>query len=173
MAVTTIRQARVEDAVTLAKLGASSFMQAFAAANHPDDIQAYVDKAFKIEQIRTELNDAQCTFLLAEKGEALLGYAKLRRGETDSCITGQHPVELQRIYANPEYIGSGVGKALLLASMNQAREDQFATLWLGVWEDNAQAIAFYHHMGFETVGTKDFMMGQDRQTDLIMQWLLP
>jgi ribosomal protein S18 acetylase RimI-like enzyme len=167
-----IRHADHRDSEPLAHLAVSSFLHTFAAANHPEDIQSYVDQAFSLAQVRAELEDSDSTFLLAVRDDAMLGYAKLRRAEAAQCITGPSPVELQRIYANPAYIGKGVGKALLQASIRQAREGQFSTLWLGVWEHNPQAIAFYHYMGFETVGSHEFMLGQDRQTDLIMQRVL-
>ena len=106
----SIRQGNPADSEALALLGASSFSDAFAALNHPEDIKAYVDGAFSPTQIASELLDPDCTFLMAESNAELLGYAKLRR-----------------------------------------------------------AIAFYQRIGFETVGSRDFLLGRDLQTDLIMQ----
>jgi diamine N-acetyltransferase len=42
------------------------------------------------------------------------------------------------------------------------------TLWLSVWERNGRARAFYKKCGFEDVGTGDFWVGGDRQTDRIL-----
>ena len=41
-------------------------------------------------------------------------------------------------------------------------------IWLGVWERNPRAIAFYEKMGFATVGGHSFMLGRDLQHDLVM-----
>ena len=41
-------------------------------------------------------------------------------------------------------------------------------MWLGVWERNARAIAFYAKWGFIDIGDHVFMLGSDRQTDRIM-----
>ena len=41
-------------------------------------------------------------------------------------------------------------------------------MWLSVWERNPRAIAFYGKCGFRLVGTKDFWVGSDRQTDHVM-----
>ncbi len=41
-------------------------------------------------------------------------------------------------------------------------------LWLGVWEHNPKAMAFYKKFGFEVVGTQAFMLGNERQRDLVM-----
>jgi diamine N-acetyltransferase len=41
-------------------------------------------------------------------------------------------------------------------------------MWLSVWERNPRAIAFYGKCGFRMVGSKDFWVGSDRQTDHVM-----
>ena len=41
-------------------------------------------------------------------------------------------------------------------------------LWLGVWEKNPRAIAFYTKQGFALAGTHSFVMGDEAQTDFEM-----
>jgi len=41
-------------------------------------------------------------------------------------------------------------------------------VWLGVWEHNPRAIAFYRKWGFEAVGEHVFVVGTDPQRDLVM-----
>jgi ribosomal protein S18 acetylase RimI-like enzyme len=41
-------------------------------------------------------------------------------------------------------------------------------LWLGVWERNERAQAFYRKCGFRAVGTQIFVVGNDPQTDQVM-----
>ncbi len=41
-------------------------------------------------------------------------------------------------------------------------------LWLGVWEHNPRAVAFYRKKGFRVVGDHVFQLGSDPQRDLIM-----
>jgi diamine N-acetyltransferase len=43
------------------------------------------------------------------------------------------------------------------------------TVWLGVWEHNPRAIAFYEKWGFEKFGAHDFLLGTDLQTDILMK----
>jgi ribosomal protein S18 acetylase RimI-like enzyme len=40
--------------------------------------------------------------------------------------------------------------------------------WLGVWEKNPRAIAFYQKIGFAQCGAQPFLMGSDLQTDWVM-----
>lgn len=77
-------------------------------------------------------------------------------------------VELERIYVVPDLIGNGVGKAMLDEVIRLTRAEGFCTLWLGVWEHNPKAIKFYVREGFVDVGTHDFVLGDDTQTDRIM-----
>ena len=41
-------------------------------------------------------------------------------------------------------------------------------LWLGVWERNARARAFYSRWGFTEVGEMHFVLGNDPQRDLVL-----
>ena len=49
-----------------------------------------------------------------------------------------------------------------------ARERAADHLWLGVWEHNPRAIAFYRKYGFREVGEHVFQLGRDPQRDLIL-----
>jgi len=45
-------------------------------------------------------------------------------------------------------------------------------VWLGVWEKNINAIAFYKRLGFYEDGRHPFKMGDELQTDFIMKKLV-
>jgi hypothetical protein len=45
-------------------------------------------------------------------------------------------------------------------------------MWLGVWEHNHRAKAFYERWGFGAAGVEIFRLGNDNQTDLLMQLAL-
>ena len=95
-------------------------------------------------------------------------YAKLRTGTTDPSVTGDHPVELHRLYVGRSAIGRGVGAALMSATLEVARSTGHQTIWLGVWERNVRAIGFYQRWHFTIVGSQPFQLGSDRQNDRIM-----
>jgi ribosomal protein S18 acetylase RimI-like enzyme len=52
--------------------------------------------------------------------------------------------------------------------LDEVRDRGRATVWLGVWERNARAIAFYTRWQFADVGSHSFLLGTDRQTDRVM-----
>jgi RimJ/RimL family protein N-acetyltransferase len=51
------------------------------------------------------------------------------------------------------------------ALLDAARARGAKTLWLGVWERNPRAVAFYEKYGFTRVGEHSFTLGSDVQTD--------
>ena len=163
-----IRQATVHDAELLARLGAALFLQTFAHQNTPEDMEAYLASAFSPVLQAAELEQPETLFLLASIGEAPGGYAQLAVTEPVDCVEAVHPVELVRFYVDAAWHGQGLSHTLLQEIFDRAAARGHDRIWLGVWEKNARAIAFYKKRGFEVVGSKDFLLGSDLQTDLVM-----
>lgn len=155
----------------LVDLGKRTFFDTFATQNNPDDIAQYLKKAFSPQQIQTEILASNSLFLLvyptSEATCTPVGYAKLLRHSTEPSVLGRKPIELGRLYVDKSAIGQGYGARLMQACLERATCEGFETIWLGVWERNYRAQAFYKRWGFQPVGTHDFVVGQDVQTDLI------
>lgn len=163
-----IRAAEPADASYLAELAARTFITTFAADNNPADIDAYVAKAFSKDTMLQELEDSQSIFLLAVADGTNIGYAKIRKGEPPDCVDGPKPIELERLYVDASKQSGGVGAALMQAVFEYARGEGYETVWLGAWEKNPDARRFYERQGFAAVGSKYFMVGNDRQNDVVM-----
>lgn len=160
-----IRQPVLAEVETLADLAARTFYAAFAATNTPENMRAYVSSAFTVEQMTAELCDPHSTFLLAELAGQPVGYAKLLRSEAPECVSVRPAVELVRLYVEQNVLSAGVGAALMQACLDAARRAGFQSIFLGVWEHNSRAQAFYSKWGFERVGEHVFQMGAEAQTD--------
>lgn len=166
----TIRIATLEDARTIRDLGINTFQDTFGKSNTPEDMKLYLDKSFSAEQVESELSEILTTFVLAYDGEQVVGYAKLRASDTiPEGLNSTNAIEIERIYSAKEYIGKQVGKALIEWCLSYAKLNGFDTVWLGVWEHNPRAIAFYQKWGFEQFGSHPFLLGTDLQTDLLMK----
>jgi ribosomal protein S18 acetylase RimI-like enzyme len=163
-----IRRASPSDAATLAAFGAAAFTDTFAAENTPGDMAAYLATSFGEGIQRAELADARRTVLLSELGGEAVGYAVLREAHAPECVGDPEAIEIERLYASAHLIGRGIGAALMQRCLDEARERARRTIWLGVWERNARAIAFYVRWGFVDVGSQEFLLGADRQTDRVM-----
>ncbi|HYN85524.1 MAG TPA: GNAT family N-acetyltransferase [Pyrinomonadaceae bacterium] len=168
-AVIEIRRGDAGDAASLAELGARTFYETFAADNTPEDMAAYLSSAFTPELLAQELADPRSCFFVAEAAGEAVGYAKLHAGEAPDGVRGDKPVELARLYVAQEWLGRGVGPELMRACLAEARAGGHRTVWLGVWEHNHRARAFYRRLGFRDVGAKIFVVGFDEQTDTVME----
>ena len=164
-----IRQATPSDATHLADLGALTFRETFAADNTPDDLAVHLASSFAPDVQARELADPAIRYGLAEVDGIPAGYAQLVFGNTSYGVTGARPVEIRRLYARRACHGQGVGAALMTWCLEEARMAGADTVWLGVWERNARAIAFYERWGFRVVGEHVFLLGTDRQRDLVMK----
>lgn len=164
-----IRRAAPADAALLAELGARTFRDTFAADNRPEDMAAYMSAAFNTEKLSAELAEPGTIFFIAEIDGAAAGYAELRAGHAPACVEGAEPLELARLYVSKEWLGRGVGDVLMRACVEEARGQGRRTMWLGVWERNRRAQAFYRRWGFRVVGNHIFQLGSDPQTDLLME----
>lgn len=168
----SIRKGTIDDAVLLSELGARTFSETFAADNTPEDLHAYLTTSFSVAQQTAELEDSASTFLIAEVEEHAAGYAKLHDGKPEQGVEGAKPIELVRLYVLREWLGRSVGAELMRACLEEARQAGHDTIWLGVWERNARAQAFYRKWNFQTVGEHVFQLGSDLQRDLLMQCTL-
>jgi ribosomal protein S18 acetylase RimI-like enzyme len=165
----TIRRGTLEDAALLSELGARTFSETFASENSPEDLAAYLATNFNVAQQTDELEDPESTFLIAEVDGRAAGYAKLHISEPEKGVAGANPIELVRLYVSREWLGRGVGEQLMRACIDAAREAGHETIWLGVWERNARAQAFYRKWNFRTIGEHMFQLGSDLQRDLVME----
>lgn len=165
----TIRRADSDDAEWLADFGARTFYETFAAENTPEDMAAYLAASFHPAKQAAELADPAATFLVADVDGRPAGYAKLRAGEPAEGVQGANPVELVRLYVSREWLGRGVGEALMRACIEEARRTGHQTMWLGVWERNERAQAFYRKWRFRAVGEHVFQLGSDPQRDILME----
>jgi GNAT superfamily N-acetyltransferase len=163
-----IRRATFADAALLAELGARTFRDAFAADNRPEDMEAYVASHYSPELQERELKETSHCFLLAEAEGAPAGYALLKQSAPERGVVGSRPLQVSRLYVDKPFLGAGVGAALMRRCIDEARARGHDVLWLGVWERNFRARAFYARWGFVEVGEVDFLLGGDLQRDRVL-----
>ena len=156
-----IRRATLDDAARLAELSARTFHDTFAAHNRAEDMDKYMSTAYGGAKQREEIADPDRITLLVEEGEALIAYAQLRMALPQ--------IEIGRFYVDGAWHGRGVAQSLMDAVLDVARDHGATRVWLGVWERNARAIAFYEKCGFRDCGSQPFLLGSDLQTDRVME----
>ena len=164
----TIRRAAPADAAILATFAARTFHETYSAENEPEHMTAHLEAAYGLEQQGRELTDSSYITVIAESNAELAGYAQLRRGTPPTCVASTNAIELYRFYVDRLWHGHGLAQNLMLAAHAAAAELGGTHVWLGVWEHNLRARAFYAKVGFIDVGVTSFFVGPDKQTDRVL-----
>lgn len=164
----TIRFATHEDAGLIADLSRLTFSETFGYLNTKANMDKFMNEQFTRENLMAEVDEPGNMFLLAYDDEKAVGYVRMREGEKYEAFSGKDSIEIARIYVINSCIGTGVGKELMRKCIFLAKEMKKDIVWLGVWEKNPRAIAFYEKWGFEKFDEHDFVLGDDVQRD----WLL-
>ena len=173
MSVIEIRYALLSDAGLIADISRQTFSETFADSNTTADMEKFLNEQFTREALMEEVSEPGSIFLLAFADGEPAGYVRKREGESYPEFEDMPAIEIARIYALKKMIGKGVGSALMQACISIAIENRRRIIWLGVWERNERAIAFYRKWGFEKFSGHDFVLGNDIQHDWLMMKYLP
>lgn len=164
----TLSRCTTADVQALRSISYETFDETFAPYNTPDNMSAYMDQAYDVNKLEEELLHPHSQFYFVIKDGQHAGYMKLNTDDAQSEPMGDEALEIERIYVRSTFQKQGLGRYLLDQALNIAAEHRKSEIWLGVWENNDNALAFYHRLGFVQIGEHSFYMGDDRQTDLIM-----
>jgi ribosomal protein S18 acetylase RimI-like enzyme len=153
----------------IAALARETFLQTYAGTTIEAHLTAYVDEHFTEDAMRSELETPGFQFLTAWVEDDLAGYAKLRRDRQPPGISETRCLQLERIYILKAFQARGIGHRLLDNIRDMARTAGDRVLWLQVWQQNEQALAFYHKSGFTICDTAAFRLGSEVTRDYIMR----
>ncbi|WP_026584220.1 GNAT family N-acetyltransferase [Bacillus sp. J33] len=164
----TINKCTFEDLNELQEISYETFNETFKHQNSPENMNAYLERAFTLKQLEKELSNHSSQFFFVYCNNEVAGYLKVNTNDAQSEEMGDESLEIERIYIKSKFQKHGLGKFLLNKAMEIAMEHNKKKIWLGVWEKNENAIAFYKKMGFVQTGAHTFYMGDEEQTDFIM-----
>ncbi|WP_079526859.1 GNAT family N-acetyltransferase [Solibacillus isronensis] len=161
-------QCTIENLETLQTISRDTFYETFHEQNSEESMTTYLNTAFSAVKLTAELENKHSLFKLLYVNEELAGYLKVNIDEAQSEQLGPDALEVERIYILSRFQKLGLGKVLINEAIKLANEMNKNKIWLGVWEKNMNAIAFYEKAGFEKTGSHSFFMGEEEQIDFIM-----
>lgn len=169
MTTVQIQLATRENLPQLQAVGRQTFYETFAAGNTEENMRQYLEDGFSVAKLTAELIDSNSSFYLAFDNETAIGYLKINTGSAQTEFQEGKAIEIERIYVLNAYHGHQVGQQLYQKAMEIAAQNGAEYVWLGVWEENPRAIAFYKKNGFVEFDKHIFMLGNDAQTDILMK----
>ena len=156
----------------LQAIAIKTFADAFEEKNSPGNFNSYINSTFNESQIKKELQNPESHFYFFYKHQELIGYLKLNEGNAQTEPQGNDALEIERIYLYKNHQGKGYGKYMMEFALKTALKMGKKKIWLGVWEENHGAIAFYEKLGFEKFGSHIYTLGNDDQLDWMMQLVI-
>lgn len=164
----TTKKCTIEDLQVLQEISIETFNDTFKDQNSPENMKAYLERAFNLKQLEEELSNTFSQFIFVYLNNETAGYLKVNSCDAQSEKMGDDSLEIERIYIKSKFQKHGLGKYLLNQAIEMAVALRKKEVWLGVWEKNENAIAFYKKMGFVQTGAHSFYMGDEEQIDIIM-----
>lgn len=164
----TIKKCTLDDLYELQTISIETYTETFKEHNTPENLAAYLEQAYPLDKLERELSVPSSDFFFIYSGQHLAGYLKLNTHDAQTEPMGKDALEVERIYVRKAFQKLGIGKQLLNTAIEMAHQQNKKTVWLGVWENNDNALAFYRKKGFVQTGSHSFYMGDDEQTDLLM-----
>lgn len=157
-----------EDLEELQRVARETFIETFGEQNTTEDLEAYTEKAFSLDQLTNELVNSNSLFYFLKADGETAGYLKLNDDEAQTENVVDNSLEIERLYVKKNFQGQGLGSKMIDQALEAAFELDKRYIWLGVWEKNEKALKFYDKLGFKEHGRHTFQLGGDPQTDLLL-----
>lgn len=162
-----IRKCTLQDLHTLQEISIQTFDETFRAKNKPENIEAYLKMNFQSSLLKKELAHPSSEFYFIYYNNQLAGYLKLNTLDAQTEKMNEDSLEIERLYLLSSFQKKGLGDEWMNFAFKRAKELNKQTIWLGVWEKNVNAIAYYKKYGFKKVDAHSFYMGDEEQIDWI------
>jgi ribosomal protein S18 acetylase RimI-like enzyme len=165
-----IRVAIPDDALCLGVLGTQVFLDTYAKDGIRPAIANEALEHFSTSTLAAALARPETVFLVAERGEHLVGFAQLTMDARLDLLPPGKAAELHRLYVQRPYLGFGIGKGLLREAESLAAAKGTRWLWLTAWVGNAPALTFYRKQGYEEIGSNLYVYrGDEYETRVFLQ----
>lgn len=130
-------------------------------------MDGFLKRHYSETQLLHELEEADDFTFFAIVDGIPAGYLRMLPARPPFAMEHEyHALELNRLYIDKHFLGQGVAQSLMSFFFEFAAAGKYRYAWLGVWEHNYRAQAFYRKYGFlPTNHTHPFPIGQTPQTD--------
>ena len=167
-----IKECSFKDIEKIKDISEKTFYETFSEENTKEDMESYLIETFSYDVLESEMKNSGSKFYIAENNGQVAAYMKLNFDKAQTEPGHDNTLEVQRIYVLQEYKGRSIGKLLMEKALEVGKSNNLDYIWLGVWENNINAIGFYEKLGFVKFDTHIFILGEDKQIDNLMKLIL-
>lgn len=167
-----IKECSLGDIEKIKYISEKTFYETFSNENTKKDMENYSKENFSYGQVESQIKNNGSRFYIVQNNEEVVAYMKINFDKAQTEIGHDNTLEVQRIYVLQEYKSKSIGKMLMKKAIEIGKNNNLNYIWLGVWEQNINAIKFYEKQGFEKFDTHIFKLGEDEQTDNLMKLIL-
>lgn len=147
------------------------FFETFEHSITSENMQHYLDTEMTEPIFASQLANPQYKTFYVFVEKELAGYIQFYFNLKESYQNIS--LELKRFYVAPHLHGKGVAGQMMSFCFQEAARMNESALWLGVWENNFKALAFYKKWGYEPISEHTFVTGSESQRDLILARQIP
>ncbi|GGD06125.1 N-acetyltransferase [Aquisalinus flavus] len=166
----SIRQARPEDADTLAALGARTFDETFGHLYAAENLESFQRENHDRQVYDRLLTSDDCHVLIAEAPDGTMAaYAVAGPCGLPVDEPGPNDIEIKRLYVDRPFQNSGLGRALLEPLLEWCEAREPSGLYLSVYAHNHGAQRLYRRYGFDKVKEYEFLVGEHRDPEFIFR----
>jgi len=158
-----------KDIDELSEFSKKTFTETFKGTCSDKDLEIFLENTYSPEVLEQELKNKQSEVWFIRVRGNLAGFIKFNFQAALPYPVFGKGLEIQRLYLDTSYQGSGLGKKFMDFAESRARETGEEQIWLGVWEFNEKAKPFYEKLGFRYFGSHPFPIGHTPQVDLWMK----
>lgn len=159
-----IREADPGDVAALVDLAARTFTLACPPRLSPENIERFIAEQLNREAFAGWLADPDARVSVGTMAGEVSAYL-VALNEDESMF-------ISKCYVAPEFHGCGLADALMREGIAYANSRGARCLRLGVNQANTRAIRFYQRHGFTIVGERTFTVGDQIESDHVLELAL-
>lgn len=146
-------EATTQDLKTIQEIAYQTWPATYGKILSKEQLNYMLSQFYSEESLKNNVQNGH-HFLLAKEDNIALGFVSYEHNYKQEPVTRIH-----KIYILPQTQGKGIGKLLIDAVEDLAKENHSVALSLNVNRFN-KALTFYQKIGFEIIGEEDIEIGR-------------
>lgn len=171
----SIRKPLPSEIPEIAAIGRRLFIETFDGVYRDADLVEFLDQVHSVDGVTTDWN-AGCQYWIAETDQVApelratqwIGYCKAGPVSVPVDLQERRSIELRQLYIDRLFHRFGIGSKFMAEFFKLCVIREIQDAYVSCWSENAKGLAFYNRFGFEVVGQYEFIVGQQRDAELIL-----